>query len=359
MKALGIKTEDGVQSWLFEQMAQFVAKRGRRAVGWQEIVNGGIPKDAVVMPWTGIGAGVKAANAGNDIIVATTVPNYFDSYQTDSPLEPAAYYHGITIGAVYNQTFEIDGIKKGNEKHILGAQAQLWGELMPKTTDVEYQAFPRSAALAEALWTPLAEKDFSDFSHRLNLMAKLWNLYSPPVNFHYLTPAPFAHWTPDTVRNGLDVAINDPDDLKALSSGSCGVVFDYTKGGQGLNIRKVELVSGGRVIAVDQHDGFTGTEKRRNIYMLHFTPGAYAAASLRVTADAGGSADSYGDITLLTGRVLDQHDPGNYPLGAVALSYWQPSDLSATAKARHLKPGRPGHRRRTLPGGTAGQRREQ
>lgn len=186
IKELGLKDENALQSWLFEQMAEFVARQGRRAVGWQEITEGGIPKGAVVMPWKSLEPGIEAANGGNDIIIATVQPNYFDSYETDDPDEPAGYYKGVTLAAVYGQSFEYPGITPGARRHILGAQAQLWTELMPTPADVEYKAFPRSAALAEALWTPLGEKDFEDFTRRLAAMAKRWERYSPPVNYHGL-----------------------------------------------------------------------------------------------------------------------------------------------------------------------------
>ena len=205
-----------------------------------------------------------------------------------------------------------------------------------------------SAALAEALWTPTAGKNFQDFAHRLELMAQLWNRYTPAVNYHYLTPRLFAHWTPDVLRKGMEYSIDNPSDLKALAAGSCGVIFDYTGGGQALSIKKVELLSGGQVIATDEHDGFTGNSKQRNIYTLHFPPAAYSSASLRVTGDAGGSADSNGDITLITGKVLDQYNPKNYPLGTVALGYWQPSDLSLF---RHGQAGSGGPGRRHYRGG--------
>ena len=225
IKELGLKNEDALQSWLFEQMADFVAKRGRSAVAWDEIVQGGVPKGVVVMPWVGMKRGFDAANNGNDIIMAKQIPNYFTSVETESPLELFRIFWGVTLAAVYNQTFEYSEIKSENQKHLLGAQAELWSERMRKPADVEYLAFPRSAALAEALWTPLKEKDFADFSKRLTVMAHRWDCLTPPVNYHYLTPAPFAQWTPETLASNpgtMEFAITTPEDLKTISSGSCG-----------------------------------------------------------------------------------------------------------------------------------------
>ena len=217
---------------------------------------------------------------------------------------------GRDARAVYNQTFEYPEIKPGNSKHILGAQAELWSERILKPADVEYAAFPRSTALAEALWTPLAEKDFADFSRRLGAMARRWERFSPPVNYHYLTPPPFEHWTPATISSNhglMEIAVGAPEDIKAVTSGSCGLLFQYSKGSQGLSIHKVELVVDGSVIAADSHEGFTGNQNRRNIYYLCPPAGANIPSSakitLRVTAEAKG-VDSSGDITLLGSNLL-------------------------------------------------------
>ena len=97
IKDLGLKDENALQSWMFEQMAAFVGAKGHRAVGWQEITKGGIPANAIVMPWMGMKAGIDAANNGNDVIVAKQVPNYFTSDETQSPLEPFHRFWGVTL----------------------------------------------------------------------------------------------------------------------------------------------------------------------------------------------------------------------------------------------------------------------
>ena len=171
IKQLGLKDEHELQSWFIKRMDDFLTAKGRRLIGWDEILEGGLAPGATVMSWRGMNGGIAAAQAGHDVVMAPTTYTYFDYYQTPNgpnrALEPLSIGGYLPIDTVY--AFEpvppvLDSVQA---KHILGGQAQLWTEYIPTPKQAEYMAFPRLAALAEVLWTPRERKDFASFQQRL------------------------------------------------------------------------------------------------------------------------------------------------------------------------------------------------
>jgi hexosaminidase len=168
IKELGLKDEHELQSWFIRQMDTFLTSKGRRLVGWDEILEGGLADSAVVMSWRGTAGGIAAARASHDVVMTPGQPTYFDHYQTrNTAVEPLAIGGFNPIDSVYAYEPIPKELEPQFAKHILGAQAQLWSEYMEGPKNVEYMAFPRAAALAEALWTAPARKSFADFSARL------------------------------------------------------------------------------------------------------------------------------------------------------------------------------------------------
>jgi hexosaminidase len=168
IKELGLKNEDELQSWFITQMDTFLSTHGRRLVGWDEILEGGLAPNAVVMSWRGTAGGIAAARAGHDVVMAPGDYTYFDHYQSrDQAAEPLAIGGYLPIDSVYAYDPVPAQLEPQFASHILGAQAQLWTEYIPDPKQAEYMAYPRMCALAEVLWTPAAERDFSDFSRRL------------------------------------------------------------------------------------------------------------------------------------------------------------------------------------------------
>lgn len=168
IREFGLKNEDELQSWFTQQMDAFLTAHGRRLVGWDEILEGGLAPNAIVMSWRGTAGGIVAARAGHDVVMAPGSHTYFDHYQAlDQSAEPLAIGGYLPIDSVYAYDPIPSELEPQYAKHILGAQAQIWTEYIKGPKQVEYMAYPRMCALAEALWTPLARKDFADFSARL------------------------------------------------------------------------------------------------------------------------------------------------------------------------------------------------
>jgi len=167
MKALGLKDEEQLQSWFVKQIDSWLTERGRRLIGWDEILQGGLAPGAAVMSWRGEEGGIAAAKAGHDVVMAPEPHMYLDHYQSKDPGEPAAIGGFTPIEMVYGYEPIPKGLTPDEAKHVLGAQAQLWTEYMPNGRHVEYMAWPRLCALAEVVWSPKEARDFKRFQGRL------------------------------------------------------------------------------------------------------------------------------------------------------------------------------------------------
>jgi len=165
MKQLKQKDPHELHSWFIKQMDTFLTKNGRRLVGWDEILQGGVAPGATIMSWRGTSGGITAAKAGHDVVMAPTSHTYFDYRQ--GPKETGFGRTVIYREKVY--TFEpIPAELNADEaKHILGGQGQLWGELILDYRRREFMAFPRACALSEVLWSPKDNRTFGQFLSRL------------------------------------------------------------------------------------------------------------------------------------------------------------------------------------------------
>lgn len=169
IKELGLADEDELQSWFIRQMDRFLNQQGRRLIGWDEILEGGLAPNATVMSWRGEEGGIAAAKAGHDVVMAPNQYVYFDHFQTEEQSSEEVRIGGLTtIERVYAYEPIPRGLTEDEARHVLGAQGQIWTEYMPGPKDVEWMAFPRAAALAEVLWLDPAQKDINDFSRRLS-----------------------------------------------------------------------------------------------------------------------------------------------------------------------------------------------
>ena len=188
IKELGLADEHELQSWFIRQMDTFLTKRNRRLIGWDEILEGGLAENAVVMSWRGTKGGIEAARAQHDVVMAPTTHVYLDYYQSkDQNAEPLAIGGFLPLETVYSFEPIPSELEPQYVKHILGGQANVWTEYMPNPKKVEYMAFPRLTALAEVVWTPKEKKDYANFLVRLR--EHITRLQALDVNFRPLDPA--------------------------------------------------------------------------------------------------------------------------------------------------------------------------
>lgn len=174
----GLKDEHEVQSYFVKRMESFINSKGKRLIGWDEILEGGLAESATVMSWTGWEGGIKAANAQHDVIMMPLDYVYFDHYQGYNPFEPQAWGGYNSLRRVYDFPVVPEGIKPENVKYVKGGQANMWTENVRDTAHLEYMLFPRMAALSEALWS--AHKDWDKFKSKMDVQfdryaANGWN----------------------------------------------------------------------------------------------------------------------------------------------------------------------------------------
>ncbi len=159
-----LKDEYELQSYFIKRIEKFVKSKGRRIIGWDEILEGGLAPDATVMNWRGINEGIKAVQQAHDVIMAPSEYVYFDYLQGPRDKEPLAIGWGFNpIERVYAYNPTPEGLTPEQQKHIIGVEAPLWTEHMDTHRKVEYMLFPRLMALAEIAWTPVEIKNLTNF----------------------------------------------------------------------------------------------------------------------------------------------------------------------------------------------------
>lgn len=169
MKKEKLANVDELQSYMIRKAEEFLNSKGRRLIGWDEILEGGLAPEATVMSWRGEAAGFKSARMGHDVIMTPGNYMYFDFYQADPRYQPVAIGGYTPIRKVYNYNpIPQDSLTAEEAKHFLGVQANTWTEYIPTPEHLEYMTFPRALAVAEIGWTPQEKRDWQDFKPRVN-----------------------------------------------------------------------------------------------------------------------------------------------------------------------------------------------
>ena len=181
MKEKGLRDEVELQAYFIKTVVENLKLKGKKVIGWDEIIEGDLDTSAVIMNWRGVESAIHAAERNHKVIMSPGPPLYFDYYQSRDKVNDSIAIFGYTpLDAVYNYTPvspKIDSLRLQGQ--ILGAQANVWTEFMLYPSKVEYMVFPRLTALSEVLWTPEGKRDFLDFKRRLTATAipryKFWN----------------------------------------------------------------------------------------------------------------------------------------------------------------------------------------
>lgn len=167
MRALGIADEQHLQSWFITRIGRFLTARGRRLIGWDEILEGGLPPSASVMSWRGEAGAIEAARLGHDVVLSPGPTLYFDNLQSDRGDEPPGRLKIQTLADIYAYDPLPAAIPPDRAHHVLGAQANLWSEYLVAPTQIDHALTPRLDALAEIAWSPAATRDWPGFLRRL------------------------------------------------------------------------------------------------------------------------------------------------------------------------------------------------
>lgn len=219
IRELGLKDgsryskEDYLQSWFMGEVASFVQSKGKRVIGWDEILEGVPMDDSVIMSWRGTEGGITAARMGHDVVMTPTSDMYFDQSQTlASQLEEIPVGGFINVMKVYSYEPVPASLAPEQQKHILGCQANVWCEYMPEERIRQYQMLPRLAALSEVQWTMPERKNYKDFLKRLPKMLSIYDHYGYNYAKHIFDVA--CSYSVNVEKGSLEVSLstlgNDP-----------------------------------------------------------------------------------------------------------------------------------------------------
>ncbi len=187
IKVLDLKDEHGLQSYFIQRIEKFLNSKGKKIIGWDEILEGGLAPNAAVMSWRGIDGGIAAAKANHNVVMSPGTHCYFDHYQALSG-EPKAIGGYTNLEKVYSYEPIPAALNNEESKYIMGAQANVWTEYMEATEYVEYMLLPRLCALSEIVWSTRSSRNYEDFSLR---MKKHYDILSnKKYNFRIPSPLP-------------------------------------------------------------------------------------------------------------------------------------------------------------------------
>ncbi|MCD2322795.1 family 20 glycosylhydrolase [Sphingomonas sp. IC-56] len=174
IKALGLKSENELQSWMIGEFGKYLATKGRRLIGWDEILEGGLPASASVMSWRGEKGAVEAANQGHDVVLSPAPLLYLDQLQSNLPDEWNGRLAVQSLEKIYRYEPVPAGISADRARHVLGAQGNAWSEYLITPAQVQHAFFPRAAAIAEMTWSAKDKRDFASFLGRVQPQIGRW-----------------------------------------------------------------------------------------------------------------------------------------------------------------------------------------
>ncbi|HXY76530.1 MAG TPA: family 20 glycosylhydrolase [Steroidobacteraceae bacterium] len=216
MRELGVKDVEALQGYFTHRMGEYLRAHGRRLVGWDEILAGGVPKDAIIVSWRGIEGAIEAAKSGRDAVLSPAPTLYFDNRQSGGPLEPPGRGKVVTLEDVYR--FDpLPAALSPDRQYVLGLEANVWTEHVRTEERVAYMTWPRAAAVSEVGWSSGERLDWSDFLSRLPAEFDRYRLlgihYADEVFQERPSVAPYARHMSQDLKTCTDhLVLNLEDD---------------------------------------------------------------------------------------------------------------------------------------------------
>lgn len=292
IKSEGLDNEHELQSWYIKKMDTYLASKGKRLIGWDEILEGGLAPGAAVMSWRGDKGGIAAAKAGHDVVMAPTHSTYFDFYQGASNKEPLAIGGFTNLKKVYAWTVIPKKLNKDQERFVLGGQAQLWSEYMKDIDHVLYMAWPRGSALAEVLWSQKEKKSYSKFSYKLK--QHQLRMAASGASFRY----------PDCCSKTVSYTLKANEDSISISlpesKNGFYQIFINSNSGSPLTISQAILKIDGNIIDSEIHEGYSGEYDQGSIFTLS---AGKSTAKGECTINISATADSKASGKILIKRL--------------------------------------------------------
>jgi hexosaminidase len=186
IKTEKLADEHELQSYFIQRIEKYLNAKGRKLIGWDEILEGGLAPNATVMSWRGENGGIAAAQAAHNVVMTPGFALYFDHYQGNPDTEPVAIGGNTPLKKVYEYDPVPQSLSQEEQVYILGAQANVWTEYIKTTDHVEYMVYPRALALAEVVWSPKDSRNWENFVERLPHQLKMLD----KRNVKYRIPSP-------------------------------------------------------------------------------------------------------------------------------------------------------------------------
>lgn len=224
IRKYALNGEEGLQSWFVQHIVRFLETKGKKAIGWDEILEGGLADGAAIMSWRGEDGGIAAAKAGHNVVMTPGSHCYFDYYQSKNTGEPLAIGGYLPIEKVYSYDPVPASLSKTEKQFIMGVQANLWTEYIPDFRQVQYMIFPRIAALSEVAWSNGSLKEYDNFVPRINAHM----VWYDKMKLNYSRAMFEIKPQYQTAAIGSGIAL-------ALSSVSKSCVIRFTRGGTELS----------------------------------------------------------------------------------------------------------------------------
>nr|WP_294929027.1 family 20 glycosylhydrolase [uncultured Flavobacterium sp.] len=207
IKDQGLKNVEELQSYFVKRMEKYINSKGKKVIGWDEILEGGLAPEATVMSWRGTKGGMEAADQGHDVIMTPESPCYFNFYQGPQNEEPLAFDAYNPLNKVYEFDPVVPEMTPQEAGHVLGGQANLWAEHLAGPKDSEYMIFPRLAAMAEVLWSSKESRNWNDFTTRLKPLLGRYDYLG--INYAKSAYLVTASSTADLAKKQVSIALKN------------------------------------------------------------------------------------------------------------------------------------------------------
>jgi len=291
----GLADEAELQGYFTRRIDTFMQTLGKSIIGWDEILEGGPSQTAIVQSWRGMEGAIEGAKNGHYVISSPATHVYLDFPNVDEGLHDTGWLKETTIEKVYSFNPTPEDLNEREAAYILGGEAPLWSERTPEP-EVDNNVYPRLCALSEVVWTPAENRNWGDFSRRLDVHLK--RLDALGVDY-YKPGVKVGSWHGgDLAGDFIDREWNVTD---YVVPGHMRFTVRHDSGGNDVFIQRAVLLENGREVARDIHDGQTGRRDKAHNYRLRlYTVREGATYTLRVTMRSEGGTDAEGSIVLRT-----------------------------------------------------------
>ncbi|MEO6039510.1 MAG: family 20 glycosylhydrolase, partial [Saprospiraceae bacterium] len=305
MKDNHLPDEHALQSYFIARAEKMVEKHGKKIIGWDEILEGGLAPNATVMSWRGTEGGIAAARQHHNVVMTPGSYLYLDHYQSDPATEPLAIGGYLPLEKVYSYEPVPDSLTTEEAHYILGAQGNVWTEYLPTTAQVEYMAYPRVCALAEVVWTAKAQKNWPDFVQRIKThFARLDALGVGYAKSFYDVSASFSGGkvTLKTLNPEVKIRFTTNGQAPTASSSDYSAPFPITKN----TLVQAAAFSHGKALGKTLTVSYLVHKASGKTYTLSPTPDQYnGGETYALTNGVVGNPKAYGSWVGLVNQDID------------------------------------------------------